>query len=104
MEKEKKSREGRRSRGRARGKETKSSCGKERSPSRAREGDAAPRWQLRCQVGIFAKLGEEICQVEKNAKLGCQIIGSHVFLFCQKFVDAKLIWQTLGDALSLKVN
>jgi hypothetical protein len=32
--------------------------------------------------------------------LGCQIVGGHFFLFCQKIVDAKLIWQTLGDALN----
>jgi hypothetical protein len=32
--------------------------------------------------------------------LGYQIVGGHFFLFYQKCMDAKLIWQILEDALN----
>jgi hypothetical protein len=46
-------------------------------------------------------LGEKICQVRKNTKLGYQVVGGQFFLFCQKYVDTKLIWQTVEDALTV---
>ena len=67
---------------------------------RAIEGEAAAH---QCQVAtaweIYA-LGEGFYQLGKFAKFGCQSVGGNLFLFCQKFVDANLICQTLGDALT----
>jgi hypothetical protein len=34
------------------------------------------------------------------AKLVCQTVGDQFFLFCQNYMDAKLVYQTVGVALS----
>jgi len=67
--------------------------------ARGRKGDSARKTDANydTRAHLYA-LGEEICQVGKNSKLGCQIVGGQFFLFYQKNVDAKLIWQTLGDS------
>jgi hypothetical protein len=60
----------------------------------------------RCALALSAQKCTwrgEICQVAKICQVGCQTIGAQFFLFCQKYMDAKLIWQTLGDACGKKI-
>jgi hypothetical protein len=35
--------------------------------------------------------GGEFCQVSIFAKLVCQTVGGQFFLFCQNYIDAKLV-------------
>jgi hypothetical protein len=36
--------------------------------------------------------------------LVCQIVGGQFFLFCQNYMDAKLVYQIVGVALSINVG
>jgi hypothetical protein len=42
----------------------------------------------------------EFCQVSIFAKLVCQTVGGQFFLFCQNYMNAKLVRQTIEVALS----
>ena len=61
------------------------------------------RWQLSARVYICT-CGGGICQVAIDANLFCQTVGGHFFLFCQNYMDAKLKYQTLGDALRMPLS
>jgi hypothetical protein len=38
------------------------------------------------------------------AKLVCQTFGGQIFFFCQNYMDAKLVYQTVGVALNAHKN
>jgi hypothetical protein len=47
--------------------------------------------------------GGEICQLSIFAKLVCETVGGQFFLFCQNYMDVKLVCQIVGIALIKKV-
>jgi hypothetical protein len=65
------------------------------SPSHL-EGNNDGNHDLRAHICTW---GGEFCQVSIFSKLVCQTVGGQFFLFCQNYMDVKLVWQTVGVSL-----